>query len=225
MSELKVKYVRLDKIVSADKNPKKHDLEAIKGSIRKFGFNAPILRNDVTGRLVAGHGRTEALTQLLRDGSDVPERIKTDKDGMWMVPVLDVPFTSENVSNQYLLADNRLSEIGGWDSAGLAEMLEELHNNSTALGLGWSEAEIEGIIAANQKIVREVEERDEDEGSTDLLEDLRGGSEIREIVLHLSADEYDLFVGRLQRVMATRRLPGYVEAVSALLDHWEAEAD
>ncbi len=226
MSELKVKYVRLDKIQSADKNPKKHDLASIKNSIKRYGFNAPILRNDVTNKLVAGHGRTEALTQLYQAEADVPERIKLDKDGMWMIPVLDVPFHSESTSNQYLLLDNRLSEVGGWDSAGLAEMLEELQRNSTAMGLGWSEAEIEGIIAANQKIVRDVEEEREDaDGADDLLSDLRGGSEIREVVLHLSADEYDLFVGRLQRVMSSRRLPGYVEAVEALLDLWEAQEE
>lgn len=224
MSDLKIKYVRLDKIQAADKNPKKHDHESLKDSIKRFGFNAPILRNEETNKLVAGHGRTEALTMLYQGNADIPERIKVDKDGMWMIPVLDVPFASESVSNAYLLADNRLSEIGGWDAAGLAEMLEELEQTSTAMGLGWTQAEIDGLIAANQKIIdqatQEIEEREDD--TDDMLADLRG-NEMRELVLHLDATEYDALTARLQKVMSSRRLPGYVEAVSALLDFWEAE--
>lgn len=223
MSELKIKYVRLSDIKPADSNPKRHSDTDIQSSIKKHGFKSPLLRNSVTNKLVAGHGRTEALTHLYQSGADVPEHIKLDKDGMWLIPVLDAPFTSEASSNQYLLLDNRLSEIGGWDSAALAEMLEELERNSTALGLGWTQAEIDGLIAANQKVIEKATEEiaEQDDGDDDLLADLRG-TDLRELVLHLDSTEYDAFTARLQKVMAARRLPGYVEAVSALLDFWEA---
>lgn len=222
----KIEYVRLEDIKKWDRNPRIHDIPALTKSLKRFGFINPIVLDERSQCLVAGHGRAETLEQLKASGALPPKHIVIDKDGGWRVPVLrGVEFKNDDEFEAFGLADNRMGEVGSYDPALLAQILDDLNKAHATDGIGWSEAEIEGIIAANQKIVREVEERDEDEGSTDLLEDLRGGSEIREIVLHLSADEYDLFVGRLQRVMAIRRLPGYVEAVSALLDHWEAEAD
>ena len=46
----------------------------------------------------------------------VPRNILKDEDGMWMVPVLSgVKFSTEEEALAYLLADNKLTEIGGWD--------------------------------------------------------------------------------------------------------------
>jgi len=61
----RVEFVRLSEVVGADRNAKLHSTGDLKASIRRFGFVAPLLRNALNGKLVAGHGRTEALREQL----------------------------------------------------------------------------------------------------------------------------------------------------------------
>ena len=222
-----IKYKTLSEVKKYPRNPRKHDFEVLRKSMDRFGFVTPVVCDENTGVLVAGHGRLETLIMLHDEGRSPPRGIKVTKSGEWQVPTLTgVSFANEDEFKAYLLADNRTTETAAWDGAMLAELLKELQENSTAKHLGWSEAEIEGIIASNQKVIEKVTQEIEDEDdSDDLLSDLRGSNEIREVVLHLGADEYDEFVTRLQKVMAKRRLPGYVEAVNELLDLWEAQDD
>ena len=61
---MKLEYLKLDEILPADANPKDHDIGEIYMSIKRFGFTEPPVRNETTGKLVAGHGRLETLKQL-----------------------------------------------------------------------------------------------------------------------------------------------------------------
>ena len=95
------------------KNAKKHDaaqVAAIAGSIREFGFNNPVLI-DADNGIIAGHGRVLAAHQL----------------GLESVPCLRLTHLSDPQKRAYILADNRMAEIGGgWDADMLAAELEAL---------------------------------------------------------------------------------------------------
>jgi hypothetical protein len=87
----------------------KRQIEQIAASIRKFGFNSPVLIND-DGQIVAGHGRVEAAKLL----------------GLAAVPTLRLSHLSPAEQRAYVLADNKLAENAGWDRELLAIELQGL---------------------------------------------------------------------------------------------------
>ena len=66
MAEIKVTYVDLNSLKTYQNNPKDHpqkQVHQIADSIKKFGFNNPILI-DESNEIIAGHGRYMAAQQL-----------------------------------------------------------------------------------------------------------------------------------------------------------------
>lgn len=123
----RVEYVLLDEVAPAPRNPKRHDLAAVRSSIERFGVAAPALRDERTGRLVVGHGRTEALRAIRDDGQSAPAGVQVDKKGRWLVPVVcGWASRSDAEAEAYLVADNHHTVLGGWDHAELAELLESV---------------------------------------------------------------------------------------------------
>ena len=129
-------------------NPRRHDVPGIADSIRLRGFNAPPLLNEKTGRLVYGHGRTKAVRRLFdADPEAVPKRIRRDKGGEWMLPVFrGVEFKTKHEAEEYLVADNRLTELGGWDPEPTAKILERIRKRGKLEGTGWTTAQVEQLL-------------------------------------------------------------------------------
>ena len=109
--------VATDKLIPYARNAKKHDeaqVALIAGSIRQFGFNNPILIAEDNG-IVAGHGRVLAAMKL----------------GLAEVPCIRLSHLDENQRRAYILADNRLAELGGgWDLEMLREEMAEIDRES-----------------------------------------------------------------------------------------------
>lgn len=104
--------VKVDDLVPYAKNARVHDeeqVEMIARSIEEFGFLNPILI-DRDRNVIAGHGRILAAKKL----------------GMGKVPVLYVEGLTEEQRQAYVLADNRLTELGGWNMELVEAELEEL---------------------------------------------------------------------------------------------------
>lgn len=104
----------LKKIQRLPRNPKAHDLGEIHGAIDEFGFLERIIINEVTGHMLAGHGRTETLEQKKLAGDDPPEGI-TVKGKDWIVPI-DWVSVPDNKEEGAAVALNRLVEKGGWEN-------------------------------------------------------------------------------------------------------------
>ena len=138
----RIEFMDLEAIPRAPRNPKGHDLERIEGSFDRFGFVAPPMLDESTGRLVAGHGRLDALVARKRAGGQPPGRVRVASGGAWLVPVIrGLAFASPEDAELYLLADNKLSELGGWDEAELGKVLSELAVDDVLLA-GWTEEEL-----------------------------------------------------------------------------------
>ena len=71
----------------------------IASSIKEFGFTNPILTDGENG-IIAGHGRVLAAKKL----------------GLKEVPTIELSHLSEAQKKAYILADNRLAELSGWDT-------------------------------------------------------------------------------------------------------------
>ena len=94
--------VSLDLLKPYERNAKIHgeeQIELLMNSIREFGFLSPCLVERGTFNLIAGHGRVEAAKRL----------------GMEKVPCVFVEDITEEQRRAYILADNRLTELGTWD--------------------------------------------------------------------------------------------------------------
>jgi len=145
---IRIEYMALSQIALALRNPKDHDVDAVGQSIRRFGFVAPIVLDENTGRLVAGHGRLETLQRAKDAGEEPPDRI-VEKAGEWLVPVVrGVSFADEQEAEAYLVADNRLVELGGWTERELAEILQDHASNERGLtATGYDQRDLDEILA------------------------------------------------------------------------------
>ena len=141
--EIRIEYMALSALTKWDRNPKLHNEDAINASVSRFGFISPILINEKTGILVAGHGRVEELERRKAAGEPPPSRISVRK-GEWYVPVIrGVSFATDEEAAAYAIADNRLVELGGWDSEGLASVLDEVKETDFGLdGLGFDDDDL-----------------------------------------------------------------------------------
>ncbi|UPK03120.1 ParB/Srx family N-terminal domain-containing protein [Bradyrhizobium sp. 170] len=118
-------------LVPSARNARLHSddqIEQIVASISEFGWTAPVLI-DEAGSIIAGHGRVLAAEQL----------------GLDEVPTMTARGWSDAMKRAYLIADNKLTENGGWDQALLRIELNDL----AALGYegltGFSEIELRAM--------------------------------------------------------------------------------
>lgn len=124
----RVEYRTLASLTPAQRNPKAHDLRGIRQSIRTLGIaDVVCVLDGRTDRLIAGHGRVEALTEMEHDGETVPEGVVVDADGLWSVPVL-VGWSSRSdlEADTAIIGLNQHTIAGGWDRDLLDDMLREL---------------------------------------------------------------------------------------------------
>jgi|OpeIllAssembly_1097287.scaffolds.fasta_scaffold00035_6 hypothetical protein len=130
------------------RNPKLHDVGAITSSFERFGYVAPIVVNRANNMILAGHGRVESLASQLRSGSPPPARI-TDISAQgspdWLVPyiAIDLP---EELHEAYVVTDNRLVQLGGWDEPTLIEVLMDLKDKDLLEVTGYDGDDLDWLI-------------------------------------------------------------------------------
>lgn len=212
----RVEYVPLAEVQRWPRNPKKHDEPGIDASLERFGFTEPLILDEKSGKLVAGHGRLEALQRRKAAGKTPPARIAM-KGQDWMVPVVrGVAFKDVAEAEAYLLTSNRLVEIGGWDEAGLADILRDLSDTSTLLGTGFQQTDLDAldreVAAATAPVVG---------ASPDELLPKFLAAEIKQIVLYFEAPQYDVIVTRLEAAQKAMGVASNTEVFQKLLEHWE----
>ena len=214
---LRIQWMPIDEIPPHPDNPKDHDLPLLKDSIRRFGFVEPIVLDEAQGVNSAGHGRVEALREMFaEDAKAVPANIKT-KGKKWLAPVLrGVSFNSDAELKAFLVASNRIGEVGGWDDRKLNAILTELRGMDTGMvaGLGFSSKEMDALI-------RKLDDTRQRGKTPD--EKLEGfeNAEIKQIVLFFGASEYDAVLDRLRAVMEREKVESHTEAFLKLLDNYE----
>src|SRR3546814_3060385 len=62
----RTEYLPLDHLTPDPSNPKAHDLAVIDASVGRFGMIDQIVRDDRTGFIISGHGRSEEHTSELQ---------------------------------------------------------------------------------------------------------------------------------------------------------------
>lgn len=148
MDGRRIEYLPLSSLKAAKRNPKKHADAEVRASIGRFGYIEPMVLDERTGSLVAGHGRRDALAGMKAAGQAAPAGVKLE-GGEWLVPVLrGWGSVSDQEAEAYLLASNQLTTLGGWDNGPLTEMLKELSEAGALEGVGFGEAELTELLDA-----------------------------------------------------------------------------
>lgn len=144
----------LSGLKSAKRNPKKHADAEVSASIGRFGYVEPMVLDERTGTLVAGHGRRDALSAM-RGRGDAPPAGVEERGVEWFVPVLrGWESRSDMEAEAYLLASNQLTTLGGWDNGPLTEMLKELSAAGALEGVGFGENEITKLAEAAASVTQ-----------------------------------------------------------------------
>lgn len=145
----RIELVPVDQLLEAKRNPKRHSGE-IGTSIGRFGYVEPIVVDERTGRIVAGHGRREALLGLKAKGAPAPAGVVA-KGEDWLVPVMRGWASKDDAEAEaYLLASNKLVELGGWDNEALSAMLQDLGQADALEGIGFTSVEIDALLQASE---------------------------------------------------------------------------
>ena len=117
------------------KNARTHSddqIAKIAASLVEYGWTAPVMVTD-DGEIVAGHGRLLAAQHL----------------GLDEVPIIRLSHLTPEQVRAYRIADNRLSELSGWDDELLAAELHALNAAGFDLGLtGFEGEDIDRLLAS-----------------------------------------------------------------------------
>lgn len=127
----------VDELIPYAKNARVHEesqVELIAKSIKEFGFLNPILI-DQDKNVIAGHGRILAAQKL----------------GMKKVPVLFIEGLTEEQRKAYVLADNRLTELGGWDMFTVEEEYKELKEAGFDVSLTGFDFDVDGMSSREEE--------------------------------------------------------------------------
>ena len=143
----KVERRKVKDLAPYAKNARTHSeeqIEQIAHAIEQWGWTVPCLV-DEKGGLIAGHGRVLAAKQL----------------GLDEVPVVVARGWSAAQKRAYVLADNKLTENGGWDDDLLKVEIGELQGEGFDLTLtGFSAMEI-GQLLGDVMVTDDIEDAPE----------------------------------------------------------------
>ncbi|MCG7519498.1 DNA methyltransferase [Ruegeria sp. Ofav3-42] len=134
-TRLKIVYRKTDDLIPYAGNARTHSdkqIDQIAASIRQFGFTNPVLI-DEKGGIIAGHGRVAAANRL----------------GAVEVPTVELAHLSDAERRAYVIADNRLAELAGWDRDILKiefQALEELELDFDLEITGFETAELDLLL-------------------------------------------------------------------------------
>ena len=134
LSPKQIEYWPLAQLKPYARNAKTHDADQvakIAASMAEFGWTVPVLVA-ADGELIAGHGRILAAAYL----------------GLSEAPVIVLGHLTEAQRRAYRIADNKLTELGGWDDALLLQELQALLAEDFDLGLiGIPDDELDALLA------------------------------------------------------------------------------
>lgn len=146
---MKIDHIEYEKLPvtslnTFENNPRRGDVAKIAESLDVRGQYRPIVvnRGSHTGRsmeVLAGNHTLAAARELGWDSIDVG--------------IVDV---DDETARSIVVADNRLADLGDYDEKALAELLDGLDS----IGTGYTDAEIDALVAANEPVEPLTDEDD-----------------------------------------------------------------
>jgi hypothetical protein len=208
MENLSPKYeirnVDPHQLIPWERNPRRHNMPALRQSIERFGFRNVIVVNERTNTIEAGHGRAQAAIDL----------------GIQTVPVLFVD-DDDATATAYAIADNRQTEIGGWDESALVPLLQELQaqGDDALVGLGYTDVDIAALVRRVTPTTETVAGR-----TIESKYEIYQQNAIRQIVLYYASEQYEHMLTRMRDIMDANDLESNSEVLVWLMERYEASS-
>jgi site-specific DNA-methyltransferase (adenine-specific) len=131
--KLKITYCNTMELIPDPDNARAHDrrnIDAIKGSIQKFGIRKPVVAHESSKIIYAGNGVYTAAVEL----------------GLAEIPVAWIPQEIPvEVAKAFAIYDNRTNELSDWDPEKLETLLDELEDFNLD-ELLWSPVELNELL-------------------------------------------------------------------------------
>lgn len=176
----------IDELRESEENARKGDVLALVGSLRRWGQVRPILATP-DGVIVAGHHLRLAAIEL----------------GWTHIAVIPNEFSDDDERHAYLIADNQLSCLGGYDEQKRAEQmsfLDELAQQGKLEGTGFTPDSIDDERArwnaTPEAAPADPSERKHSESADEAAERaaaLAQGHRRKEAVLSLTLEQHERF--------------------------------
>lgn len=152
-TKYEIEIFKIDQISKHEKNPRYNEMAvaSVMKSIEEFGFNNPILLNK-NMTILAGHTRLEACKRL----------------GMSEIPCIVLDHLTKTQEKAFLIADNKTSELAGWNESLLNELFNELRMDDFDLELtAFSKTEIDVITGGfNYENIEPSDRKSKNKGTT-----------------------------------------------------------
>lgn len=174
--------IKIRDLKRADYNPRimpDTEMEALKTSIKTFGFVEPLVVNsnpERYGVLVGGHQRLSALESIIASGMVPTGIIESEEKGIYLVPVSFVSLSAED-EKLLNLALNKIK--GKWDEEKLSDLIVALKEDPHIPASGFREDEISRILDQTLE-----DEESEEEPIDDTKEPRSKLGEVYELGLH-----------------------------------------
>jgi len=180
------------------RNPRQGVVPEIAKSLQRFGQQRPVLALP-DGTLVAGHHVWRAAQSI-----------------EWThLAVVHSDLSGREV-DAYLLADNRLSDLGVYDDALLAELLAPMAADNVLDGIGYSAEDVQALIAYLDPGELVPAEADTNPANRPYA---LGEADLYRIMLSYDKPTYEAIVRQLDAIMDAHSLDTYSDAV-----HWAVNA-
>lgn len=138
--------IDINLLIPYENNARAHSMnqiEMICNSIKEFGFINPVII-DEKNMILVGHGRVMAAKQL----------------GIDAVPFRRVTNLTEDQKRAYIIADNKLSDLAGWDEELLMSELESIDLDMSLFGFDIEIDEIKDVEIVEDEFP-EIDEAEE----------------------------------------------------------------
>ena len=172
-------------------NPRRGNVAAIRESLRRFGQVRPIVVQSETRYVIAGN---HTLQAAIEEG--------------WNEIVAVFVDLSDEEARAYLLADNRTSDLGGYDDPALALILNDLAATGKLEGTAWTIDQLDDLNALLQEMQSSPPQPPTDtpgmRQSNTFEQDAEGysGRAQRLLILTLPPEQYAWLVNALARIAA-----------------------
>lgn len=178
-------------------NPRQGDVAAVRASLRRFGQVRPILVDGT--RIVAGHH----------------VRLAAAEEGWTHVAAIANEFNDEDEARAYLLADNRIPELGGYNLEALVTHLNALAEIDALEGTGYGRDDLDERLAELRRLQQEIPASPREGGGGGG----NGTSDLKEVVLLYSPAQRDQLAAWLDIVAKEKGTDGVSETVYAAVEH------